>query len=583
MKKLLALLAFTPALFLSFSGHALAGVNDFRISNYDISYKLDKDSAGHSHLATKETITAEFPAYDQNHGIERAILTDYDGHSTRLHIDTVRDAAGNRLSFTTYKSGGNEVLRIGNADRYVHGTQTYVITYDQQDVTAYFNDTNDDEFYWNTDGVQWSVPIDTLHAKLQVTPSAAAAQTGSVACYEGFYADKQNCNLTQTSNGAYEVTAMNLAANQNVSVVLGFKPHSFAAYQATTGERLMRLWLISLGITLVLSLLLIVYMIFRYKRQTNRTNERTTVVPEYVPPVDLSITAAAELYPRAKAVFTAQLLDLAVRGYLKIYQTRQKSFWRSAQYQLEIVRDIQDLKAEEKEVLTDLFDSTAVGSRFDMKQIKNSTSIRMRLSDNQKKVRKNVRGTYGLRARDKQKTAWFGKLAAVLVVLSFLTLSPPLLITALIASILAFVLYPLTDTGLAMYHYLEGLKMYIKTAEVDRIRMLQTPEGAEKTGGADPSDPAQLIKLYEKVLPYAVFFGLEKEWNKQLGQYYETANAQPNWYVGNGAFNAAVFSSGISGFATNTTYANAGSATSGGSGGGGFSGGGGGGGGGGGW
>jgi uncharacterized membrane protein len=113
--------------------------------------------------------------------------------------------------------------------------------------------------------------------------------------------------------------------------------------------------------------------------------------------------------------------------------------------------------------------------------------------------------------------------------------------------------------------------------------MLQTPEGAEKTGGADPSDPAQLIKLYEKVLPYAVFFGLEKEWNKQLGQYYETANAQPNWYVGNGAFNAAVFSSGISGFATNTTYANAGSATSGGSGGGGFSGGGGGGGGGGGW
>jgi uncharacterized membrane protein YgcG len=583
MKKLLVILTIAPALVFGFAGRATAGVNDFHISNYDISYTLDKDSAGHSHLTTKETITAEFPSYDQNHGIERAILKDYNGHSTRLHIDTVRDTAGNRLGFTTYSSGGNEVLRIGDADRYVHGRQTYVITYDQQDVTAYFSDTNDDEFYWNTDGVQWSVPIDTLHAKLHVTPSAAAAQTGSVACYQGFYTDKQNCDFAQTSPGTYEVSATNLAAYQNVSIAVGFKPHTFAAYVATTGERLMRLWLISLGITLVLSLLLIIYIVFRYKRQTNRANERTTVVPEYVPPKDISITAAAELYPRAKGVFTAQLLDLAVRGYLKIYQTRQKSFWHSAQYQLEIVRDIQDLKAEEQEVLTDLFDSTTVGSKFDMNRIKNSTSIRLRLSDNQKKVRKNVRGTYGLRARNKQQTAWFTKLAVGLVVLSFLTLSPPLLVAALVASIMAFTLWPVTDTGLATYQYLEGLKLYIKTAETDRIRYLQSPEGAEKIGNVNVNDPAELVKLYEKVLPYAVLFGLEKDWNKQLGKYYENSNTQPYWYSGNAPFNAAVFSSGISNFATNTAYANAGSSTSGGSGGGGFSGGGGGGGGGGGW
>lgn len=93
------------------------------------------------------------------------------------------------------------------------------------------------------------------------------------------------------------------------------------------------------------------------------------------------------------------------------------------------------------------------------------------------------------------------------------------------------------------------------------------------------------MKLYERVLPYAMLFGQEAEWNKQLGAYYEYINSQPDWYQGNStAFNAAIFVGAMSSFSTSTTtYTISSSSSSSGSSGGGSSGGGGGGGGGGGW
>ena len=103
--------------------------------------------------------------------------------------------------------------------------------------------------------------------------------------------------------------------------------------------------------------------------------------------------------------------------------------------------------------------------------------------------------------------------------------------------------------------------------------MLQSPTGAEKQG--------DVVKIYEKLLPYAVLFNLEKQWAVELGKYY--VDEAPDYYTGSGAFNAALFASGIGAISSTaaTSYSgSASSSSSGGSGGGGSSGGGGGGGGG---
>jgi uncharacterized membrane protein len=107
--------------------------------------------------------------------------------------------------------------------------------------------------------------------------------------------------------------------------------------------------------------------------------------------------------------------------------------------------------------------------------------------------------------------------------------------------------------------------------------MLQSPTGAER-GAVSATDPREVVKVYEKLLPYAVLFGLEKQWAAELGKYY--TDASPDWYTGTGPFNAGLFASSIGSISTTATNSYSGSSSSGGSGGGGSSGGGGGGGGG---
>lgn len=562
---------------------ARAGVNDFTISNYDIKYELSRDDSGRSRLKTVETITAQFPNYDQNHGIERAIPKEYDGHKVSLRIDSVKKADGTKWNYSTYESNGNEVVRIGDADKYVQGEQAYVITYTQRDVTKYFSDTNDDEFYWDTNGTAWQVPISKLNVELTLAGNLQQNLNGNTACYQGWSGSTTPCQLT-SSGTSFKTSASGLTASENVTIAIGFKAGTFAKYEPSLWDRLVGLYMTIFFLMIPVAIGVIVWLSIRWSNLSNRKRDLGTVIAEYVPPKNESLTASASLHRGVGSLFTAQLLDFAVRGYLKIYQTREKSLFKAAEYDVEIAKDLSDLKPEEREILTDIFGSLPKpGDKLALKTLKNNTSVYNRTLDNDKKLKSLVRGEYGLRKKDEAKRKWFKNAGWVLSALSILLFNPIMLFVAIVAFLLGYTLWPLTDKGLELYRYLKGLELYIKVAEADRIKMLQSPEGAEKTGGVDPNDPAQLIKLYEKTLPYAVLFGQEKEWSKRIGEIYATTGSNPSWYNGVSAFNAASFSSGLSGFSTAAAYSSASSSSSGGSSGGGSSGGGGGGGGGGGW
>lgn len=562
-----------------------AAVNDFVISDYSIDYTLGRDDGKRSSLRTVETITAEFPMSNQNHGIERAIPKSYDGHSTSLKILSVTDQSGKSQQYTTYDSNDNLVVRIGDANTYVHGTQTYLITYQQRDVTRYFSNTGKDEFYWDTNGTEWRVPINQLSIRLRLGDNIkASVSEGNVFCYQGGAGSTERCEPTKKSDLVYEFRAENLNAGQNVTISMGFASQTFSGYQKSFGERLLDFYLQTIFFTSVIGIGVIIWLFVKLAHWSSRHKELGTIVPEYIPPKDTSLTVAASVSgTQSTSIFTAQLLDFAVRHYIKIYQTKDKGWFRAAQYDIEIVRDISDLPAEEQEILSDIFVDTKPGARIALKSLQNNTSVYKRFSNNDKKLDTLIRGKYGLRQRDKVKKKWFIRVGVVLLIIGVLTLGPTLLIASIVAFTSAFMLWPLTDKGLALSRYLKGLEMYIKVAETERLKMLQSPEGAQKVGAVDPNDTSQLVKLYERVLPYAVLFGQEKEWTKQIGDYYTKANSSPDWYTGNAAFNAAIFSSAISNFSSAASYTTASSSSSGGSSGGGSSGGGGGGGGGGGW
>jgi uncharacterized membrane protein len=138
-----------------------------------------------------------------------------------------------------------------------------------------------------------------------------------------------------------------------------------------------------------------------------------------------------------------------------------------------------------------------------------------------------------------------------------------------------------TAKGVAAKEHAQGLKMYLEVAEKDRLQKLQGPDAAyaPKTAG-----PKKTVELFEKLLPYAMVLGVEKQWAEQFKDLY---TSPPDWYSGhwtsfNAGYLAGSLNSGV-GSAVSGAFSAPSSSGSSGFGGGGFSGGGGGGGGGGGW
>lgn len=559
--------------------------NNFRITSYDIQYELARDSERRSTLKTTETIVAEFPDFDQNHGLERAISSTYDGHPTDVNITKVTDTSGKERQHTTYSSNGNTVLRIGNADTYVHGLQSYRIEYIQRDVTRFFEDNGRDEWYWDTNGTEWKVPIDALTVSMKIDPAIVETREGEAACYQGAARVTTACKIIVAEDGSYGVTATNLAMGENVTIAFGFKAGTFAHYEESFFTWFALLWGIVQIASFPIGMVIVAIFGLLLMRRRYRMSEQDPIVAEYIPPKDASVVVVAQTILTKQYVFTAYLIDLAVRHFISIIETQEKSLWRSAKYDIAILKDLQELREEEKEIISDMFGHLPnPGERLALDTLKGNMAYSIRTMDNDKKLKTLLNDIYGIKEKSSKDSKFFYRWAIGFLVLAIVSLSVVFLVVALFLFLYGYFLRPLSDKGLALRRYVLGLDKYIKASEAERLAFLQGPETAQKIGyDIDPNNPGQIVKLYERVLPYAILFGREKEWSKRLGEFYEQSGVQPDWYVGTHAFTATAFASTIQGITHASNYSSASSSSSGGSSGGGFSGGGGGGGGGGGW
>lgn len=565
---------------------AQAAVNDFRIVDYRIQYELSRDSESRSIVKTTETITAEFPGFDQNHGLERALPTDYDGHPVSLNIESVTNGDGTKLDYSAENSNGVKVLRIGDPDSYVYGQQTYKIIYTQRDVTRFFADTGRDEWYWDTNGTDWKVPIDSLAISVAIDPTLMATYDNTQACYQGHSGESKNCTIESGPNsGEYTVVTSGLSPEENVTLAFGFTAGTFAGYSRSLPETLFYYWQIILVLSIPIAIVMIIIFSILYWRRAYRQSELYAIPAQYIPPNDASVVVSAQVVGVATTVFSAQLIDLAVRRFISIIETRPKSTWRTAEYDIVIEKDLQPLRAEEKEILSDMFGhEPKQGERLELASLKNNMTYSARTLDNDRKLKTLIESDYALREHSPQASRFFYRWATATVIVAIVTLSIPLAVAAGTIWLFGKTIRPLSDIGLALRRYVLGLSKYIKASEAERLAYLQGPDTAQKVGyQVDPTKPGDLIKLYERTLPYAILFGQEKQWAGRLGAFYERAGENPGWYTGTTAFNAVIFANSVQSFSQASVYSAGSSSSSGGSGGGGSSGGGGGGGGGGGW
>ena len=564
-----------------------AGVQNFTITNFHADYYLDQDSEGRSTLKTVESITALFPNYDQNHGIERVLPKSYDGHSVSLDIESINDENGVRQGYSEYSTNGNLVIRIGDANKYVHGSKTYVITYNQRDVTKYFYDTNDDEFYWDVNGVGWSQPFLNVSATVNFGPSIVNKLSGEKSCYYGSYGDTMTCGIS-SDNNTITASAENLPSYQNMTISIGFQPHTFESYKLTKLELFAKNYGPLLAVFSYALLLAIFILRVFYCRSAPR---RKAIIAQYIPPKDAELSVSAAILRRTNKIFSAAIISMAVKHNVVITEKKSKVLWMTIkEYNIELLSS-DKLTNSEREVALMIFgDGLSTGP---------ASSVDFPKEDI--KLGKLVQKYFRTIATDLKKHGYYKntkKVVIYIILLSILLLVSSTLISSIIASshallaagvfinificiVVVFSIFsrkPLSAKGRELHDYMKGLKLFIKTVEKDRIKMLQSPSGAEKIS-IDIKDKKVVLKLYEKLLPYAIIFGLEKEWSKVLAVYYTDQGISPAWYVGIGGFSASSFSSSLSSFSSSLGN----SSSTGGSSGGGSSGGGGGGGGGGGW
>lgn len=562
-------------------------VDDFSFDSMTVDYTLTRAEDGTSRLHVVEELVAVFPEHDQNRGIRRLLPLTYNGQPLQPELISVTDGEGAARP-VEQDEVDNALEIVSRADGYLHGRQVYVVTYTMENVTWDFPDTGL-EFYWNVNGVDWAQPFGEVTARLHLDGELAEALSGRQACYAGSKDATTPCAgiSAAESDGGVVVTARAdaLGPHQTLTMAVGFEDGALVAFD-TSYLAQPASWVQAVAGIGALGAL--GFAAGTRRRRLRDEPGRPTIIAEYDPPRGTDALEAAVLLGRTSKAIPAEVLEQAVVGSIRIVEGTRRFSGRT-KLTVELI-DPSLADGNGRQLLDAMFPSGRTGEAFALgkqnERVASASNKIVAQADADLRVR-------GLRKKVPTSAyVWPIAAAALALVVMFVTgmiaaergASPALPITMIVLGLVALVVVmllvarrPLTAQGAELRDHLKGLEEFIGWAEQDRIRMLQSPQGAERVP-VDVDDPRQKLVLYERLLPYAVVFGQEKQWSAQLAVLYTAIGAAgPVWYYGAGAFDASSFATNVGGL---SAAAMSSSSTSGGSSGGGSAGGGGGGGGG---
>jgi uncharacterized membrane protein YgcG len=581
------------------------------ITRYDAWMTIQPDG---SVLVTEKII---YHFGDRRHGIFQVIpvRSRYNASYDRIYPVVVRSVQSPDApdQYTVENNGSYVSIRIGDPNRTITGEHTYTLTYLVRGSLNAF--AGHDELYWNAVGNHWNVPID--HVAVWVSAPAAVTRA---ACFAGPLGSTRSCQQAGITEGIGHFRQAWLGRREGLTVVVAIPKDAVASPRPILQER----WTLQRAFALtpvsggaaggLLAVLAVAGAVVlarhrgrRYFRPTAQVVGGTAVqageaapLPghgqppmEPAPPADLRPGQAGTLLdgvanPRD---VTATIVDLAVRGYLRIedaplHQTRPD--WRLVR-----LAKTGGLLEYEQVLLDGLFEgaTTDPGAASTLlSELGPAFSGRLKQAQDALYTDVAERGWFTARP-DRVRRKWLAigsvlfvaGVVAVIVAAAgthHLGLAPIPVALAGLALIGGARRMPVrTAKGTALARRAEGFRRFIKTAPVTQAQ----PAGQPDT-------------LYD-YLPYAIAFGCTQQWAGATAALAD-ADRAPSWYLSSQPISPATLSwlprsayyfSSIHHFATNTnTWIASHASSTGGSGfsgfsGGGFSGGGGGGGGGGSW
>lgn len=583
---------------------AHADEDDWKINRYEV--VADAAESG----VIKVTATFDFDFADTaGHGpyMTIPVLQEIEGDPDHYRKFIVSDVSassptGAPTSIDIETEGRVMAIRIGDENKEVEGVQTYEVTYTINGIAnPGAGENGEDEIFWNIIS-DWDVPLNNVTMHLNGPVDATAAK-----CFAGDPEANTACGSAEVDGKGATFTQDMIDRGDGLTIATAWPGGTFPDAEPMLTERR------NLGNTFSLSpvtaglggLIAVLGGVgFGWiARRKGRDQEYQGLTPGLTPgasgaaaaavgprsgkaPVAVQFTPPKDARPGAIGTLadgvagpedvTATIVDLAVRGHLRIEETEKvddkgkveedEKDWRL----VKLKEPSADLASYETNLINGLFpddeDSTQLSDL--------APSFYKARAETQTKLYEEVtsRGWYV----DNPQTVrikWYalgilialvgiGATIALALTVGWGLVGVGIFLVGVVAIIVAGRMPARTAEGSAVLAQTQGFRQYLETAEAEQIKF---EEGED---------------IFSRYLPYAIVFGVAERWATVFADLAAQGRdvPEPTWYVGpyQGAFFAGAgmgsFTDSLSSF-TDSANASMSAPTSGSSGGSGFSGG----------
>ena len=530
-------------------------------------------------IEVTETIRVRAEGKRIRRGIYRDLPTEYfDRLGNRYEVDLQPLAVlRNDRSEPFHTRPDRNGLRtyFGRSDRFIEaGVHTYTFRYRASRMLGFFE--THDELFWNVTGNDWAFPIDETTASVKLGFEVAPADI-EVTAYTGPWGSKSQDYRASVSADAVAHFRSNepLPPLHGLTVVVMWpKGH------VVEPSWLQRVgWLLKDNANLLIMIggyiVLLAYYIPVWRRY-GKDPEEGVLVTRYEPPDGFSpasLRYIRQMYYDNK-VMTAAILNLAVKGYLRINDLGSEQ----TLFDLQPGGDAPPLAAGERELYEALFEE---GRRVVLEQDNHALLGSARSTHKESLVEDYRQHYFRTNALLNVPAILIAATSVVVALAAGGRPSVPVLVAGAVVVLtvvfFAIVMKRPTIRGRKVLDEMLGFRDYLEIAEKDEMNLRNPPE--------------KTPQLFEAYLPFALALGVEQDWAEKFASVLDAIRGrdgrgyQPDWYSGdwdssNIAGNVGSVTGGL-GSAISSSVTPPGSSSGGG--GGGFSGGGGGGGGGGGW
>jgi hypothetical protein len=502
------------------------GDSGWSVGSFVVTLEVRADAA----LEVVESIDADFEV--PKHGIYREIPIRYavglHQYALRFRLLGVDDGAGRAYGTQVSYEENRVRIRIGDAARTLQGPVHYRIRYRVERAILWEGnrawgaggrDQDRAVLRWNATGTEWGVPIRAASVLVRLPRDLEDSQVVSDAWTGAYGARNKDFTKRRVDARTIAFETGRLRPGEGITIEVTMPGN---AVERLGWARALAWWLTDNFIYGIFPAVLAACLAGWYSRGRDLPGLGTVVV-QYEPPEGLGPAEVGTLIDERVDLrdISAVIIDLAVRGYLKIAEVGSNSWFASGgDYRFTRLKGSAGLKPFEQKLFDKLFggQNEVLLSDLETKFYPVIGGVKHDL------YRGLSRGGYfdGNPATVRTSFLTLG-LIAVAAALGLAALAQfwligrvfvlPVVVTGILSAaavaVTSRVMPRRTQKGRVAWEKISGLEEYIRRAEVEDI------QAQDRRG------------IFERLLPYAIIFGLSRRWAKAFADLY---NQPPDWY-----------------------------------------------------